>query len=104
MLRKNSEKALATVARNGVRAGTMSIGLNLGSPFAFADELLNCRHCHMIHDRQHYLARRWITYLLHRALGDLFFGLYSAFIEVLKIGVSPRAISHPPNPRWGELG
>jgi hypothetical protein len=58
----------------------------------------------MIHDRQHYLARRWIIYLLHRALGDLFFGPYSTFIEVLKIGVSPRAISHPSNPRWGELG
>jgi hypothetical protein len=34
-----------------------------------------CQRCHMIHDRQdHLLARRRITYLLRRALGDLFLG------------------------------
>jgi hypothetical protein len=31
----------------------------------------------MIHDRQHHLAQRRITYLLRRALGDLFLGPYS---------------------------
>jgi hypothetical protein len=30
-----------------------------------------CQRCHMIHDRPHHLARRRITYLLRRALGDL---------------------------------
>ena len=37
-----------------------------------------CQRCHMIHDRTHHLARRRITYLLRRALGDLFLGPYSA--------------------------
>ena len=36
-----------------------------------------CQRCHMIHDRTHHLARRRITYLLRRALGDLFLGPYS---------------------------
>jgi hypothetical protein len=35
-----------------------------------------CQRCHMIHDRPHHLAQRRITYLLRRALGDLFFGPY----------------------------
>jgi hypothetical protein len=30
----------------------------------------------MIHDRSHHLARRRITYLLRRAIGDLFLGPY----------------------------
>ena len=29
-----------------------------------------CQRCHLIHDRPHHLARRRITYLLRRALGD----------------------------------
>jgi hypothetical protein len=33
-----------------------------------------CQRCHMIHDRPHHLAQRRITYLLRRALGDLFLG------------------------------
>ena len=37
-----------------------------------------CQRCHLIHDRSHHMARRRITYLLRRAIGDLFFGLYSA--------------------------
>ena len=37
-----------------------------------------CQRCHMMHDRTHHLARRRITYLLRRALGDLFLGPYSA--------------------------
>jgi hypothetical protein len=36
-----------------------------------------CQRCHLIHDRPHHLARRRITYLLRRALGDLFLGPYS---------------------------
>jgi hypothetical protein len=35
-----------------------------------------CQRCHIIHDRPHHLARRRITYLLRRALGDLFLGPY----------------------------
>jgi hypothetical protein len=31
-----------------------------------------CQRCHLIHDRPH------ITYLLRRALGDLFLGPYSS--------------------------
>jgi hypothetical protein len=37
-----------------------------------------CQRCHMIHDRPHHLAQRRITYLLRRAIGDLFLGPYSA--------------------------
>lgn len=37
-----------------------------------------CQRCHMIHDRPHHLAQRRITYLLRRALGDLFLGPYKA--------------------------
>lgn len=37
-----------------------------------------CQPRHPIHDRPYPLARRRITYLLRRALGDLFFGPYSA--------------------------
>jgi hypothetical protein len=35
-----------------------------------------CQRCHLIHDRPPHLARRRITDLLRRALGDLFLGLY----------------------------
>ena len=35
-----------------------------------------CQRCHLIHDRPHHLARRRITDLLRRALGDLFLGPY----------------------------
>lgn len=35
-----------------------------------------CQRCHLIHDRPHHLARRRITYLMRRALGDLFEGRY----------------------------
>ena len=34
-----------------------------------------CQCCHMLHDRSHHLAQRWITYRRRRALGDLFSGL-----------------------------
>jgi len=39
-----------------------------------------CQRCHMINDRPHHLAQRRITYLLRRALGDLFLGPYSAWL------------------------
>lgn len=35
-----------------------------------------CQRCHMIHDRPHHLARRRVTYLLRKAVGDLFEGRY----------------------------
>ncbi|MBK8177228.1 MAG: hypothetical protein IPK66_18815 [Rhodospirillales bacterium] len=35
-----------------------------------------CQRCHMLHDRPHHLAQRRVTYLLRRALGDLFLGPY----------------------------
>lgn len=35
-----------------------------------------CQRCHLIHDRPHHLARRRITYLMRRAMGDLFEGQY----------------------------
>ena len=35
-----------------------------------------CQRCHMIHDRPYHLSQRRITYLLRRALGDLFLGPY----------------------------
>lgn len=35
-----------------------------------------CQRCHMNHDRPHHLARRRVTYLLRRAMGDLFTGRY----------------------------
>ena len=43
-----------------------------------------CQRCHMIHDRPHHLARRRITYLLRRALGDLFLGPYLVCFGVQK--------------------
>jgi hypothetical protein len=38
-----------------------------------------CQRCHLLHDRPHHLAQRRITYLLRRASGDLFLGLYGRF-------------------------
>jgi hypothetical protein len=35
-----------------------------------------CQRCHMLHDRPHHLAQRWITYRRRYALGDLFLGRY----------------------------
>ena len=43
-----------------------------------------CQRCHMIHDRPHHLAQRRITYLLRRALGDLFLGPYSVCFGLQK--------------------
>jgi hypothetical protein len=41
-----------------------------------------CQRCHIMHDRPYHLAQRRITYLLRRALGDLFLGPYSAYSAV----------------------
>ena len=35
-----------------------------------------CQRCHMMHDRPHHLQRRRVTYLMRRAMGDLFTGRY----------------------------
>jgi hypothetical protein len=40
-----------------------------------------CQRCHMLHDRHHNLAQRWITYGRRYALGDLFLGLYEVYMR-----------------------
>ena len=35
-----------------------------------------CQRCHMLHDRPHHLAQRWITHRRRYAIGDLFLGSY----------------------------
>jgi hypothetical protein len=42
-----------------------------------------CQRCHMLQDRPHHLAQRWITYRRRRALGDLFLGSYVALIAAM---------------------
>jgi hypothetical protein len=39
-----------------------------------------CQRCHMLQDRPHHLAQRWITYRRRSAVGDLFLGPYPATI------------------------
>ena len=43
-----------------------------------------CQRCHMLHDRPHHLAQRWITYRRRRAVGDLFLGPYPSLIGTLE--------------------
>ena len=43
-----------------------------------------CQRCHLIHDRPHHLAQRRITYMLRRALGDLFLGPYPVYFRLQK--------------------
>ena len=38
-----------------------------------------CQRCHLIHDRPYHLARRRLTYLRRRAVGDLFLGPYRSW-------------------------
>src|SRR5689334_2341229 len=38
------------------------------------------QRCHVLHDRSHHLAQRWITYRRRLADGDLFVDPYSALI------------------------
>jgi len=40
------------------------------------------QRCHMLHDRSHHLAQRWITYRRRLAIGDLFLGPYPALIVI----------------------
>ena len=42
-----------------------------------------CQRRHMLHDRPHHLAQRWITYRRRLAAGDLFLGPYPALIPAL---------------------
>ena len=42
-----------------------------------------CQRCHMLQDRPHHLAQRWITYRRRSAVGDLFLGPYPALIAAL---------------------
>ena len=39
-----------------------------------------CQRCHLLQDRSHHLAQRWITYRRRRAIGDLFLGPYQALV------------------------
>ena len=41
-----------------------------------------CQRCHILHDRLHHLAQRWITYRRRLADGDLFLGRYPALIAM----------------------
>ncbi len=38
-----------------------------------------CQRCHMLHDRKEHQRRRWLTFRMRKALGDLFLGRYSEF-------------------------
>jgi hypothetical protein len=77
---------LTNSARARCRVGALALLRRLAAA-SYATEELSQR-CHMIHNRQHYLSRRRIIYLLRCALGGLFFGSHSIFIKVLKIGLS----------------
>ena len=57
----------------------------------------------MIHDRPHHLAQRRITYLLRRALGDLFLGPYSAWLA-LQVRGPDHLASVVPQERLGSKG
>ena len=51
-----------------------------------------CQRCHMLHDRPHHLAQRWITYRRRLAAGDLFLGPYLALIPGIKNGFISRRL------------
>jgi hypothetical protein len=38
-----------------------------------------CQRCHMLHDRAEHQRRRWLTFRMRKAIGDLFLGTYSEF-------------------------
>jgi hypothetical protein len=42
-----------------------------------------CQRCHLLQDRSHHLAQRWITYRRRLAIGDLFLGPYQVWVAVL---------------------
>jgi hypothetical protein len=57
-----------------------------------------CQRCHILHDRPHHLAQRWITYRRRLAAGDLFLGPYPTLIAELiskRTGGSPSIPSSP---------
>ena len=35
-----------------------------------------CQRCHLLHDRSHHRAQRWLTYRRRNAIGDFFLGPY----------------------------
>jgi hypothetical protein len=49
-----------------------------------------CQRCHLLHDRPHHLAQRWITYRGRWALGDLFLGLYDRGAQTCRIQEASR--------------
>ena len=55
-----------------------------------------CQRCHMLHDRSHHLAQRWITYRRRSAVGDLFLGPYPALIAALTSKRSGRSDAREP--------
>jgi hypothetical protein len=50
-----------------------------------------CQRCHLTHDRPHHLTQRRITYLLRRALGDLFFRAVRIFARRFGLIVAKHA-------------
>ena len=57
-----------------------------------------CQRCHMLHDRPHHLAQRWITYRRRFAVGDLFLGPYLTLIKLGRVGPlteHPRLTPYP---------
>jgi len=62
-----------------------------------------CQRCHMLQDRPHHLAQRWITYRRRVADGDLFLGPYPALIAALTSNRA-RSTRWSPRPAWGSPG
>ena len=54
-----------------------------------------CQRCHMLHDRPHHLAQRWITYRRRYALGDLFLGTYDSSHVMTAGHARPSLAKHP---------
>ena len=57
-----------------------------------------CQRCHMLHDRQHHLVQRWLTYRRRLAIGDLFLGSYPAWINARL-----RDWGAHEHPQWSEV-
>src|SRR5271169_4411982 len=60
-----------------------------------------CQRCHMLHDRPHHLAQRWITYRRRSAVGDLFLGPYPALIAALTSNGRRKDCDPQDQPRGG---
>jgi hypothetical protein len=58
-----------------------------------------CQRCHLLQDRLHHLAQRWITYRKRRALGDLFLGSYGAMIAALRLNRTASFLDFHRRPR-----